>query len=170
MKWNTVEQLLNNPQDLIKAVTGLIEDRASLQKQVEKYVRESAKDFRETLLKKMQHFGNFSLIHDLADGAIIDAGIIKDVSLGLRNEKDDLAVIIGANIGNKPHLAVMIPDKLVREKKLHAGEIVKTAAREFDGGGGGQPFFATAGGKNPENLQKALDKAVEILKAALDKD
>ncbi len=170
MKWNTVEQLLNNPQDLIKAVTGLIEDRASLQKQVEKYVRESAKDFRETLLKKMQHFGNFSLIHDLADGAIIDAGIIKDVSLGLRNEKDDLAVIIGANIGNKPHLAVMIPDKLVREKKLHAGEIVKTAAREFDGGGGGQPFFATAGGKNPENLQKALDKAVEILKAALDTD
>ena len=72
---------------------------------------------------------------------------------------DDLILVIGTVCKTNP-LVVMIPDKLVQEKKLHAGEIVKNAAREFDGGGGGQPFFATAGGKDPEKLDKAMEKAL----------
>jgi alanyl-tRNA synthetase len=167
-KLKSVEQLLNNPQDVVKAVTSLVQERAVLQKQVEKFTRESARILKDNLMKHIRTSGSFDLICEIADGTTVDAAIIKDVSLGLRNEKENLVVIIGANIGDKPHLAVMIPDRLVREKKLHAGEIVKTAAKEFEGSGGGQPFFATAGGKNPENLRRAVDKAASIIKASMD--
>ncbi len=168
IKLKSVEQLLNNPQDVVKALTNLVQERAFLQKQVEKFMRESARILREHLLKNIRHSGSYDLICDIADGATVDAAIIKDVAMGLRNEKENLVVIIGANIGDRPHLAVMIPDQLVRDKKLHAGEIVKTAAREFEGSGGGQPFFATAGGKNPENLHRAVDKAVAMIKAVME--
>ena len=70
--------------------------------------------------------------------------------------------MIGTITGGKPYLAVAVSDKLIRERKLHAGEIVRIAAKEFDGGGGGQPFYANAGGKDPEKLKQAMDKAVEI--------
>ena len=66
------------------------------------------------------------------------------------------------SLKDKPYLAVAISDKLVREKKLHAGEIVKSAAKEFDGGGGGQPFFANAGGKNAGKLNQAMEKALAL--------
>jgi alanyl-tRNA synthetase len=168
VKLKSVEQLLNHPQDVVKTLTNLLQERASLQKQVEKFMRESVRILREHLIKNIRNSGSYDLICDIADGTAVDAAIIKDAALGLRKEKDNLVVIIGANIGDKPHLAVMIPDRLIHDRKLHAGEIVKVAAREFEGSGGGQPFFATAGGKNPENLLKAVDKAVEMVKAAID--
>jgi alanyl-tRNA synthetase len=167
MKLQSVGQLLNNPQDVVKALGNLIQERSSLQKQVEKLMLESVRALKEHLLKNVRNLRNYDLIVGRVDGASIDAGVIKDVSLGLRNEKDNLAVIIGTIISGKPHLAVMIPDKLVREKKLHAGEMIKTAAGVFDGSGGGQPFFATAGGKNAAMLEKAMDKAVEMFMDAL---
>jgi|WetSurSiteA1Bulk_404760.scaffolds.fasta_scaffold05355_2 alanyl-tRNA synthetase len=166
-KMKSAEQLLNNPQDLPKAITSLLEEKSALQKLVERYSRESAQHYREELLQKITRIGDYSLVSHLADGSRTDAGLIKDVALGFRSEQPDLIVIIGANFGEKPHLAVMIPETLIRDKKLHAGEIVKAAAKEFDGGGGGQPFFATAGGKSPQNLQKAIDKAIEIIRRAV---
>ncbi len=75
---------------------------------------------------------------------------------------DELVLIVGAVFDGKPHLAVMVSEKLIRNKKLNAGEIVKTAAREFNGGGGGQPFFATAGGKDADKLELAMNKAFGI--------
>jgi len=73
-----------------------------------------------------------------------------------------LFLVIGTIIEGKPYLVVAVSDKLISERKLHAGEIVRVAAKEFDGGGGGQPFYANAGGKNPEKLIQAMDKALEI--------
>jgi alanyl-tRNA synthetase len=80
---------------------------------------------------------------------------------------DELVVIVGAVFGGKPHLAVMVSDKLIQSKKLNAGEIVRTAAREFNGGGGGQPFFATAGGKDADKLDLAMNKASELVLQAI---
>jgi alanyl-tRNA synthetase len=165
-KVKSVELLLNNPQDIIKAVANLIDERSFLQKQVDKYTHESARILKENLLKKVQKIGELNVISVLADGKLTDPGMIRDVAYQLRGEMDDLFLVVGTIIEGKPYITVMISDKLVREKKLHAGEIVKVVSKEIDGGGGGQSFFATAGGKKAENIDKAIQKAVEIAKRA----
>jgi alanyl-tRNA synthetase len=163
----SVEQLLNNPQDVVKAVNALLDERSSLQKQLEKYTRESARIFKESLMSRIRKIGNHSLIAAVAEGVNEDPAVIRDVAYQLRGELTNLFLVIGAVSGDKPYLAVMMTDDILKEKKLHAGEIVKTAAREFEGGGGGQPFFATAGGKNPAMLKRAMDKAVELFMSAV---
>jgi alanyl-tRNA synthetase len=169
-KMRSLEELLNNPQDVLKAVTTLIEDKSSLQKQVEKYAREAARTLKDSLLKNIRKAGSHNLIAALADETVDDSAIIKDVAYQLRGEMEDLFLVIGAIVGNKPHLTVMITDGLIQQKKLHAGEIVRTAALEFEGGGGGQPFFATAGGKNAGKLEKAVEKAVEMFRKAINEE
>jgi len=160
-----VEEILDNPQDIVKAVSTLLDEKNSLQKQVEKYNREFAGIFKANLMKNIRKTDRYSLITGKAESIIDNAAILKDISFQLKSEIDDLVLIIGALIGGKPFLAIAISDKLIRERKLHAGEIVKVAAREFEGGGGGQPFFATAGGKLPEKLDGAMDKALDIVLA-----
>ena len=166
-KMNSVEQLLNNPQDVIRAVSTLIEEKSTLQKQVEKHTKESARTLKEDLLRKLQKVDGYTLIAAVAEIAVEDPGIIRDVAYQFRGEIEDLFLVIGAIAGDKPHLAIMIADSLIQEKKLHAGEIIKIAAREFEGGGGGQTFFATAGGKNAGKLGKAVEKAVELFRKAV---
>ncbi|MBN1790756.1 MAG: alanine--tRNA ligase [Bacteroidales bacterium] len=169
-KMNSVEQLLNSPQDVKKAVETLIEEKSSLQKQVERYAREATHALKEDLLKKVHKAGDYNLISAVLENTIGDPGIIRDVAYQLRGEVGDLFLVIGAVVGDKPHLAVMIHDNLIRDKKLHAGEIIKTAAREMEGGGGGQAFFATAGGKNAAKLEKAVGKAVEMFRKAVEEE
>jgi len=158
-----IDELLNHPQDLPKAVSVIIDEKNAMQKQLEKVSRENAGAFKESLLKSVRKIGDFSLISAKANNPAVDAAMIREVAFQLRREREDLVLILGAELAGKPHLAIMISDKLVRERKFNAGEIVKTAAREFDGGGGGQPFFATAGGKEPGKLDNAINKATEII-------
>jgi len=158
----TLEELLNKPQDIVKAITVLLDEKAALLKQVERFTKKYGLSFKASLLEKIRRVGDITVISGKADGTIDNAGIIKDVAFQLRDEIDDLFLVIGATVGGKPHLSVMISDKLIRERKMNAGEIVRIAAREFDGGGGGQPFFATAGGKNNDKLDRAIEMAVEI--------
>jgi alanyl-tRNA synthetase len=165
-KMRSVELLLNNPQDTIKAVANLIEEKSFLQKQVDKYTHESAMILKESLLKKVQKIGGFNIISALADGTLNDPGMIRDVAYQLRGEFEELFLVVGTIYEGKPYLTVMITDKLVKEKKLHAGEIVKALSGEIGGGGGGQSFFATAGGKKSENIEKAIKKAVEFAQKA----
>jgi alanyl-tRNA synthetase len=161
-----VEELLGRPQDLMRSLNTLLEEKATLQKQIEKYSREAAGIFKQSLLGKIVDKGDFKVIAARADGHIDDAAAIKDVAYQLRNEIGDLVVILGAVLQDKPHLAVMISDSLTGNKKLHAGEIVRGAAKEFNGGGGGQPFFATAGGKDADKLDLAIQKALEMVEMA----
>jgi alanyl-tRNA synthetase len=163
-RFRAVEQLLNNPQDVLKVVGGLIEEKAALQKQVERFSRESARLFKERLSQSASKFGEMTVISAIAEEPVNDPAIIKDIAFQLKSEIDNLCLIVGTVVGDKPYLAVALADKLVQEKKLHAGEIVKIAAKEFEGGGGGQPFFANAGGKNPEKLHNAMEKALELAK------
>ena len=164
-----LETLMNNPQDIVKAISVLQDEKNILQKQVEKNAREYAGIFKSGLVKKIQKVGGYSLLAARADDQVDSAGMIRDIAFQLKGEIDDLALIIGAVIGGKPHLGVMISERLIHEKKLHAGEIVKAAAHEFDGGGGGQPFYATAGGKKAEFLDKAIARAAELVCIELEK-
>jgi alanyl-tRNA synthetase len=163
-----IEETLSRPQDILKAIVSLVAEKNSLQKQVDKYTRELAVTLKEDLSRKIIKSDSYSLIKEKADDRIDNIGIIKDLAFQLKGEIKDLVLVIGAVLDEKPTLVVALSDFLIREKKLHAGEIVKIAAKEFEGGGGGQPFYATAGGKNPGNLDKAMDKAVSLITQVLD--
>ncbi len=162
-----IEEMLNKPQDIVKAVTSLLDEKNNLLKQVELYEKEHVASFKTELLKSTKQVADIRLISLKADSRIGHAGIIREAAFQLRGEMDDLVLIVGAVFGGKPHLAVMVSDKLIQSKKLNAGEIVKTAAREFNGGGGGQPFFATAGGKDADKLELAMNKASELVSQAI---
>ena len=89
----------------------------------------------------------------------MDSGAaIKDLCFELKQE-DNTFIVLGAEVSGKPQLFVAVSDNLVKDKKFHAGNIVKELAKEINGGGGGQPFFATAGGTEAKGLEKALEKA-----------
>ena len=99
-------------------------------------------------------------------GKIVDvpsADALKDLSFQLKNEVQNLFCVLGANVGGKPFLSVMIDERLVKEKNFNAGNIVRELAKEIQGGGGGQPFFATAGGKDVGGLERAVERAQEMM-------
>ena len=93
----------------------------------------------------------------------LDAGAIKDIAFQLKNEKAPFFGVIGSQVSGKVTLTVAISDDLVSGKDLHAGNIVRNLAKHIQGGGGGQPFFATAGGKNPDGLGAAFEEAKGLL-------
>jgi alanyl-tRNA synthetase len=98
--------------------------------------------------------------------AVVDltsADAIKNVAFQLKNELTNLFLVLGADIEGKPLLTVMISDELSKAKELHAGNIIRDLAKEIQGGGGGQAFFATAGGKNLAGLANAIAKAKNII-------
>lgn len=84
---------------------------------------------------------------------------LKDLSFQLKGEIDNLFLVLGTTIEEKPLLSIMISDNLVKERGLHAGQIIREAAKEMKGGGGGQPFYATAGGKDAAGIDAAIQKA-----------
>ena len=91
------------------------------------------------------------------------ADVLKNISYALRNQFPDLILVLAADVGGKPQVAVMLGEELARKKLYHAGQLVKELAREIEGGGGGQDFFATAGGKKPDGLNAVLTKAEELI-------
>ena len=93
-----------------------------------------------------------------------NAESLKDIAYALKNKFDDLFLVLAADIDGKPQIAVMLGDKVMAEKNFHAGEITKQLAKEIDGGGGGQPFFATAGGKKLDGLDRVVERAGELVK------
>ena len=89
--------------------------------------------------------------------------MMKDLAFQLKNEVDNLFLVLGADIEGKPNLTVMISENLVNDKGLNASQIVRDAGREIKGGGGGQPFYATAGGKDISGLGAAIEKALSFI-------
>jgi alanyl-tRNA synthetase len=94
---------------------------------------------------------------------------LKDLAFQLRGERDNLVCILGAEIEGKAHLVIMIADSLVKTTKLNAGEIIRKVSGHIQGGGGGQPFLATAGGKNPGGIREALQSAKKFVAEQLSK-
>jgi len=92
-----------------------------------------------------------------------NADAVKNLAYQLKDIVSDLYLVLGAEIDGKPSLTVMLSENLVKEKGMNAGNIVRELAKEIQGGGGGQPFFATAGGKDSSGLSKALEKAKSFI-------
>ena len=113
------------------------------------------------MLTKIEIVGGINVIAQRID--IGDSATIKDLAFQLKGQVENLFLILGAEINQKPNLTIVISDNLVKEKGLHAGNIIREAAKEMQGGGGGQPFYATAGGNNILGLEAAIVKALSFL-------
>ncbi len=152
-----VKSILKNPKDVAASLQTLVEERHALEKKLEAVNNERANTIREFLATKAVKNNGHTLI--LEKVTVPNADALKNIAYGLRNQIDDLLLILAADVEGKPQVAVMLGEKLVQLNKFHAGNMVKELAREIEGGGGGQPFFATAGGKKLEGLDAVLAKA-----------
>ncbi|HMQ00578.1 MAG TPA: alanine--tRNA ligase, partial [Cyclobacteriaceae bacterium] len=157
-----IKTVLRNPKDVLHSTKLLAEEKAQLEKKLEAVYQAQASAIRVSLAQHAIPQNNMHVIIEKVE--LPDADKLKQVAYELRNHFDDLFMVLAANIDGKPQVAVMLADKIVEEKKFHAGNMVKELAKEISGGGGGQPFFATAGGKDLNGLDRVLLKARELVK------
>ncbi len=154
-----LKALFNNAPDLAGTIRKYIEENAGLKKQVEEFMKEKEAQLKEKLLQSVKEVNGVKLIKFCAP---LPAETVKNIAFQLRGQiTENLFFVAGTEFEGKPMLTVMLSDNLVANG-LKAGALVKEAAKLILGGGGGQPHFATAGGKNPDGLSAAVDKIVEL--------
>lgn len=152
-----VRELLNNPKDFVAALDKLLEENSSLRKEVERAIADKALQLKGELASKIEKIGGVNFIAQQVD--LPNADGVKALAYALKGYVDNLFLVLGNVSNDKPMLTVMISENLVGAKGLNAGTIVRELAKEIKGGGGGQPFYATAGGKDVNGLYRALEKA-----------
>ena len=155
-----MKDLLNNAQEPVKALQNLQDENASLKKQIEQLLKDKAKNLKGDLKNEITELNGVNFIAKKVD---LDASGIKDLCFELGGEVDNLFALFGADNNGKALLSCYISKNLVAEKDLNAGQIVRELGKHIQGGGGGQPFFATAGGKNPAGIEEALEAAKNYL-------
>ena len=158
---NEVKTLLKGSKDVVKSVSNLIDENNELQKQLGVLLKEKVQSIKKDLIKTIDKKGDINFIAQLIQ--FDSAEEIKNMLFELKNEVPNLFCVLGAEVKGKPSISVIINDELVKTKNLNAGNIVRELAKEINGGGGGQPFYAQAGGSKLEGLAIALDKAKKLL-------
>lgn len=151
---------LKNPKDIIKAVNDLLTKNAMLTKEIEQFQKDKAKAVKSNLKSSIASQNGIQLLNEIVE---LDGDSIKDILFQFKGEVDNFVGIIGGKEGDKCTLSIIISDNLTKEKDLHAGNIIREVSKHIQGGGGGQPFFATAGGKNSAGLQDAINAVLEKL-------
>ena len=152
-----LKDLLKNPKDISKSVETLLDENVRLKKEIEKSILEKSSGLKNELAQKAETINGINFIAQKVQ--LPNADAIKNLAYQLKDIVANLFLVLAADIDGKPSLTVMIAENLVKEKGLNAGAIVRELAKEIKGGGGGQPFFATAGGSDVSGLDKALEKA-----------
>jgi alanyl-tRNA synthetase len=160
-KYDAINELLKNPKDIVKSVDDLIQKNSLLQKQIEQFKKEQARLVKAELKAKVETKEGYSYLEAELN---LDAGSVKDILFQLKSEFPNFAGIIGSKEDDKCAVSVIIDEELSKAKNWNAGAIVKAVAQHIQGGGGGQAFYATAGGKNPNGIQKAISEARNLLK------
>lgn len=158
-----VRRVLKGPQDPVLAVGQLQEENARLKKELSLLQKEKAGQLKSELLKQLTEINGIKFLAKKVD---LDASGIKDLAFEMGRELNDLYLLLASSQDGKAILSCYISRSLVERTKLNAGEIVRELGRHIRGGGGGQPFFATAGGSDPTGIPEALEKAKEFLDRA----
>ncbi|MGP1476915.1 MAG: alanine--tRNA ligase [Phocaeicola sp.] len=154
-----LKELFNNAPDLIGTIKKYMDENSELKKEVETFIKEKVAQVKEKLISNAKDINGVKVISSVLP---IPAASAKDIAFQLKGQiPSNLFVVIGSIENNRPMLTVMISDDLVKDG-LNAGQIVREAAKLIQGGGGGQPHFATAGGKNVDGLSVAVDKVLEL--------
>ena len=157
-----IASMLKSTGDIRENVEKLISENTALRKAVEKFRAEASVNTRKALESSAVKINDFRFISGIIDAESTD--ILKNIAHQIRNSADDVVLVLGSEIDGKPNLLVMIGDKLIKEKRFDASAIIKKIAVSIEGGGGGQPFLATAGGKKPAGLKDAIELAEQIVR------
>lgn len=156
-----INAALKNPQDTLKAIVSLQDENAKLKKQLETLMKDKAKNLKGELAAELKEINGIQFLAKQVD---LDANGAKDLAYELGNLGTNLFIVLATAEEGKPMLTCYISKELVAEKSLNAGQVVRELGKHIQGGGGGQPFFATAGGKNAAGIDAALTAAVEFIK------
>ncbi|MEL6812678.1 MAG: alanine--tRNA ligase [Bacteroidota bacterium] len=155
-----VQKVLNNTKDPVSSIEKLQEENNALQKQVQQLLKDKAKNIKGELKGEVTQINGVNFLAKQLD---LDAGGLKDLAFELGGEIDNLFILFGSNANGKALLTCYINKELAAEKDLNAGQIVRELGKHIQGGGGGQAFFATAGGKNPDGIGEALQQVKNYL-------
>ena len=160
---NLLEQVkaaLNQPQDAIKAIENMQTEVANVKKEIQGLAKLQLQAIKQQLAGELETVNG---IHFLATEVDLDAGLMKDLAFDLGQNNQALFLVLASKKGGKPILSCYISKELVAEKNLNAGNVVRILGKHIQGGGGGQAFFATAGGKNADGIAAALKAARELI-------
>jgi alanyl-tRNA synthetase len=153
---NDIGELLKNPKDLLRGVSLVIYENNELKKQVAELSKLKIYQLKEQLASKIQHDKGINFLFTKVD---VDHEMIKNVAYEMLGSVTDLFLVLANESEGKASLIVALSDNLVKERNMHAGNIIRELSKDIQGGGGGQPHIATAGGKNPAGIASALEKA-----------
>ena len=155
-----VKTVLKYPKDLMKGLNSLLDENANLNRQIEQLNAQKVSSIKTALSKQAEIVNGINFI---AQKVELDAASVKDLAFSLNHIVENLFLILANESEGKANLTIMLSENLIKEKGLNAVTLIKELAKEIQGGGGGSPHFATAGGKNPSGIPSALNKAKEIL-------
>lgn len=156
-----MKELFNNPKDVLAAVGKVLEENNVLRKELDNSIREKSLALKHDLESKVQAINGVNFLATVVD--LPNAEAVKTLAYALKGAVGDLFLVLGANFDGKPSLTVVISDNLAQLKGWNASNVVRDLAKDIQGGGGGQPFFATAGGKDAAGLQKAIARAKDFI-------
>jgi alanyl-tRNA synthetase len=159
-KFKEIKKVLQNTKDPLKSIVTIQEENSDLKKQIQTLLKEKGKNLKTDLKNEISEMNGVNFLAKQVD---LDANGIKDISFELGGEFDNLFLLLGTNQNGKALLSCYISKGLVTSKNLDAGKIIRELGKYIQGGGGGQPFFATAGGKNPDGLSEALSKVKDYI-------
>jgi len=155
-----VQQLLNQPQDTLKAIESLQEDMVSMKKEIQALAKVQLAVAKTELMNEISEKEGIAFLAKEVD---LEGGAMKDLAFALGQNKTNLFLVLASKKGGKPLISCYISKELVAEKDYNAGAIVRDLGKHIQGGGGGQAFFATAGGKNPDGIAAALAAANDLV-------
>ena len=153
-----ISVLLKNPKDIVKQIADTLANNQKLTKEIEKFQAEKAKNIKTSLKDKIETIGNISFLGESVD---LDGGSIKDILFQLKGEQENFVGVLGGKDDDKCTLSIIISESVVSNLKLDAGKMIREVSKHIQGGGGGQAFFATAGGKNAQGLPLAIAEIKE---------
>lgn len=151
---SSIKEILKNPANLVKQIEQITNDNATLHKQVDAFEKQQTLQIANELLKSVESKNNIAVI--TKEVSVSNANALKDIAFDLKNSLPSFVIALGANIDGKANICVALSQDVIDDYKLTAQDLIKLMAKEIAGGGGGQPFFATAGGKNPQGIPAAL--------------
>jgi alanyl-tRNA synthetase len=155
-----IRALFNNAKDLKAVIGKYIDEHDSMKKEIEQFQAQAVERAKDNLIEKAREVNGVKVITAKLP---MEAAAAKDLVFKIRQAiPENLLCVIGTFAQGKPMLSVMLSDDMVSEHNLNAGQLVREAAKLIQGGGGGQPHYATAGGKNIDGLSAAIDKVVEL--------
>ena len=157
---NTIKSLIKNI-DPIQGIKDLIQENKSLSKKLEKYKSKELVILQKDILLKREEISGIGVVTEKVD---LDSEGMKSLSFNLRKSENNLVILLASESDNKVILTLMITDDLLQDKNMDASTLIKDLSTEIKGSGGGQSFFATAGGSDPSGIDKSLNKLKEILR------